>query len=176
MCKYGRTAGNLKPLSREGCLDVKVLNRHGLSAISVCDDPLLFFQMLFPLMSPSKSEVDDKHQMPYFSNGAKLTKIYALSKGGGIGIGKDWKPCYVSDLVKWTAVPGNPRILSYQWKKGNTRYDPVICNGIECHCWLDIKRFLKPNMNYEEKPWWTLMGTTILVQSLITFSNVWSTT
>jgi hypothetical protein len=157
--RRGATPGNLKPLSRAGCLDVDVLKRHGLTAIRVRDDPLFFFQMLFPIMSPSESGVDHDHRMPYFSNVAMLTNLYASSKGGGIGIGNDWKPCSVKELVKWTAVPirhgaleGSPGMLRYRWNRGDARFDPVISDGIERRRWLDIKRYFKLNMNYEERP------------------------
>ena len=157
--RMGATPGNLKPLSRAGCLDVDVLKRHGLTAIRVRDDPLFFFQMLFPIMSPSESGVDRDHRMPFFFNVAMLTNLYASSKGGGIGIGNDWKPCSVKELVRWTAVPirhgaleGSPGMLRYRWNQGDARFDPVISDGIERRRWLDIKRYFKLNMNYEERP------------------------
>ena len=88
-----------------------------------------------------------------------LTNLYASSKGGGIGIGNDWKPCSVKELVRWTAVPirhgaleGSPGMLRYRWNQGDARFDPVISDGIERRRWLDIKRYFKLNMNYEERP------------------------
>jgi len=44
-------------------------------------------------------------------------------------------------------------MLSHRWKEGDVRYDPVIRNGIERRRWLNIKRFFKLNMNYEEPSW-----------------------
>ncbi len=61
------TRENLKPSSRQGCLDVNVLTKHGLTAGRVANDPLWFLQMLFPLCQPQNSTVDDDQRIPFFT-------------------------------------------------------------------------------------------------------------
>ena len=155
--RKGATSENLKPLSRRGCLDVDVLKRHGLTANRVRSDPMFFFQMLFPLMSPGESNVEDDHRMPYFSNVAMLTNLYASSKSTGIGIGHDWLPCSVKDMVKWTAIPirhgaleGSPGALKFRWAEKDARNDSAIMNCMTESRWLAIKRYFKLNLNFEE--------------------------
>jgi hypothetical protein len=155
--RAGATATNLKPLSRCGCLDVEVLKRHGLTAERVRTDPMFFFQMLFPLMSPGESGVENDHRMPYFSNVAMLTNLYASSMSTGIGIGHEWQPCSVKEMVKWTAIPirhgameGGPGSLKYRWAQKDARCDSDIMDCITEQRWLAIKRYFKLNCNYEE--------------------------
>ena len=64
---YARTGavyGNLKPESQKGCLDVNLLKKHGLTAARVLNDPMFFYQMLFPFCNPVESGIDDDHRMP----------------------------------------------------------------------------------------------------------------
>lgn len=153
----GATENNLKPLSRRGSLDAEVLKRHGLTAERVRCDPMFFFQMLFPLMSPSESGVENDHRMPYFSNVAMLTNLYASSMSTGIGIGHEWQPCSVKEIVKWTAIPirhgaleGSPGTLKYRWAENDARLDSDIVNCMTEARWLAIKRYFKLNNNFEE--------------------------
>jgi hypothetical protein len=157
--RVGATSSNLKPLSRKGCLDVNVLKRHGLTAERVRSDPMFFFQLLFPLMSPAESGVEDDHRMPYFSNVTMLTNLYASSKASGIGIGHEWLPCSVKDMVKWTGIPirhgaleGTPATLKYRWAEHDARHDSEISNCMTEQRWLLIKRYFKLNLNFEEVP------------------------
>ena len=51
--------GNLKLLNRKGSLDADVLQKHGLTTDWMMNDPLFFYQLLFPFCDPSKSEVEN---------------------------------------------------------------------------------------------------------------------
>ena len=53
------TQQNLKPQERKGCLDVKLLKRHGLTASRVKNDPIFFYQMLFPICHPDESGIEN---------------------------------------------------------------------------------------------------------------------
>ena len=71
--------GNMKPPSRKGSLDADVLLKHGLSADRMKDDPLFFYQMLFPICDPNKTGILNDDRMPYFSVAAVCTNIYAAT-------------------------------------------------------------------------------------------------
>ena len=95
--------------------------------------------------------------MPYFSNVAICTNIYACMKGGGIGLGHLWTPVSVMDMVHWMAVPirhgaleGNPGTLLLRWKIGDARADQQIYDSMSKGRWEQIKRYFKLNVNYEE--------------------------
>lgn len=155
--RIGASRDELKPQSRKGCLDVDVLTKHGLTSSRVAEDPLFFLQMLLPIMSPSDSGVDGDHRMPYYSNAAVLTNMYASSKGVGIGIGHEWKPCTIKDMVRWSAVPirhgaleGSPGTLKYRWVKKDDRFRDEFNNSITYSRYLEIKRYFKLNFNHEE--------------------------
>ena len=75
----------------------------------------------------------------------------------GIGIGHEWQPCSVKEMVKWTAIPikhgaweGRPGTLKYRWAQNDARCDSDIMNCMTEHRWLQIKRYFKLNCNYEE--------------------------
>ena len=126
---YARTGaefGNLKPKSRKGCLDVDVLKKHGLMAARVRNDPMFFYQMIFPFCDPSESGVTNDHRMPYFSNATVCTNMYACWKGAGSGYGQEFPPVSIPELIKWTGVPicngaldGKPSTLLHHWKEGD---------------------------------------------------------
>jgi hypothetical protein len=61
----GARFGDLKPDTRQGCLDTNVLRKHGLNADRMRNDPLFFYQLLFPFCAPSDSGVADDHRMPF---------------------------------------------------------------------------------------------------------------
>jgi hypothetical protein len=95
--------------------------------------------------------------MPYFSNVAMLTNLYASSMSTGIGIGHEWQPCSVKEMVKWTAIPirhgameGGPGSLKYRWAQNDPRCDSDITDCMTEQRWLAIKRYFKLNCNYEE--------------------------
>jgi hypothetical protein len=91
---------NLRPESRLGSLDVNVLNKHGCNADCIRDDPLFFYQLLFPFCPPDMSKVEGDCCMPYFSHVAMFTNIYASTCGGGIGMGHSWSNVMVPELVR----------------------------------------------------------------------------
>jgi len=134
-----------------------VLKHHGLTAECVHTDPMFFFQMLFPLMLPCESGVENDHHMPYFTNVAMLTNLYASSMCTGIGIGHEWQPCSMKEMVKWTAIPikhgaleGRPGTLKYRCARNDARCDSAIMDCMTEHRWLPIKRNFKLNCNYKE--------------------------
>jgi len=153
------TRENLKPSSRQGCLDVDVLRKHGLTADRVANDPLWFFQMLFPFCQPSSSTITDDNRMPFFTQVAWYTHIYAAEKGASLGFGHKWVPPDVADLVRWVGIPirhgsldGKPGTLSCRFKKTDPRYDECIANVMTLSRFLQLKRYMKLNNNSVEKP------------------------
>jgi len=156
--RSGAAFGNLKPASRMGCLDVDILKKHGLTAERVCNDPMFFYQLLFPICAPQDSGIDDDHRMPYFSNTTVFTNMYAFSKGAGTGYGHDFTPVSISELVQWTAIPirngaldGRPSTLKHRWKNTNgARYDPVLAKSMTYQRWRQIKRYFKLSMGLME--------------------------
>ena len=96
--------------------------------------------------------------MPYFSNIAICTNIYACTKGAGIGLGKKWTPVTVAEMVRWTAVPirhgaleGNPGTILLRWRTDDARLDAEIVRSITRERWQHIKHYFKLNVNFEEK-------------------------
>ena len=157
--RSGAIEGNLKPQSRGGFLDVDVLTKHGLTADRVKRDPLFFLQMLLPIMPPSDSDIANDHRIPYFSNAAIFSNIYANKMGLGIGIGHDWKSVSIEEMVRWTAVPirhgaleGSPGMLRFRWKDGDARGSKEIQDGITHARYLQIKQNFKLNDNADEIP------------------------
>lgn len=75
--------GNLKPILQKGSLDVNCLKKHGLTPTWLQNNPMFFYQMLFPLCDPSELGVVDDHRMPYFSNVTVFINMYAYWKGEG---------------------------------------------------------------------------------------------
>lgn len=155
----GAVFGNLKPVSRMGCLDVDTLKRHGLTSERVRNDPMFFYQLLFPICAPQESGIEGDHRMPYFSNTTVFTNMYAFSKGAGTGYGHEFNPVSIAELVHWTAIPirngaldGRPSTLKHRWKETNgARYDPVLAKSMTYQRWRQIKRYFKLSMGLMEK-------------------------
>ena len=146
--------GNLKPESRKGRLDVDILKKHGLNATRMKDDPLFFYQMLFPIADPKHSTIDGDGRMPYFSMASVCTNVYAAASGAGSGVGHDWVGVTAPELVKWTACPirngaldGKPATLTARWKRDDPRYDSYTAENISQTRFKMIKRFFKMNNN-----------------------------
>jgi len=100
----GATRETLKPVSRHGCLDVDVLKKHGLTAERVRNDPLWFFQMIFPLCQTKNSTISGDNRIPFFTQVTWYTHIYAAEKGASLGFGHSWVPPDVVEMVRWTAI------------------------------------------------------------------------
>ena len=89
--RTGATKADLKPESRRGSLDGDCLKKHGLTADRMKNnDPLFFFQLLFPMQNPSMTGIENDGRMAYFSQVSICTNVYASANGGGSGIGHDW--------------------------------------------------------------------------------------
>ena len=147
--------GNLKPKSRAGYLDADTLRKHGLSSERMKDDPLFFFQLLFPINDPSNSGIEDDNRMPYFTHASMCTNIYAAARGGGSGVGHDWANANVVELVNWTGIPiyngaldGHGGSINARWDKSDARFDPIISASMTKTRFRDIKRNFKLNNNY----------------------------
>jgi hypothetical protein len=156
--RTGVLLGNLKPGSRKGCLDVKVLRHHGLTPDQVHNNPMFFHRMLFPFCNLSESGVESDHRMPYFSNVSVFTNMYVMWKGAGSRYGHDLAPVVIPELVHWTAVPlrngasdGKIATLFHCWKEDDPRYNPVIANNIQKQQWWQIKQYIKLSMGIKEK-------------------------
>ena len=157
--RHGATQQDLKPANRKGSLDVDVLKKHGCNADRVRDDPLFFYQLLFPFSPPESSGIVDDSRMPYYSHVAILTNVYASISGGGSGMGHDWSNVTVPELVHWTGVPirhgaldGKPGTTFSRWNEHDPRYDSAIADVMTIERWKSIKRFFKLNNNLISKP------------------------
>jgi hypothetical protein len=152
------TQQDLKPDSRKGSLDANILRKHGCDADRVRDDPLFFYQLLFPFCPPESSGIEDDSRMPYHSHVAIFTNIYASISGGGSGMGHDWRNVTVPELVHWTGVPirhgsldGKPGTTFSRWNKHDPRYDSAIADVMTIERWKSIKRYFKLNNNLLSK-------------------------
>ena len=157
--RVGATKEDIKPASRQGCLDVDILKKHGLTAERVRNDPLWFFQMLFPLFHTNNSPVESDNRIPFFTQMTWYTHIYAAERGASLGFGHQWVPPDVAEMVKWTAVPirhgsldGSPGSLNCRWKRNDPRYDGVLAEAMQYSRYRQIKRYMKLNNNATEKP------------------------
>ena len=147
--------GDLKPSSRNGCLDVDALRRYGVAADRLIDqDALLFFQMIFPICDPTSSGIDNDNRMPYFTHAAICTNIYAASNGAGSGVGHDWKNVNVPELVRWTGIPiyngaldGKAGSINSRWDRNDARFDPEVVASMTKTRFKEVKRNLKLNNN-----------------------------
>ncbi len=149
--------GNLKPDSRKGCLDVVVLKLLGMNKDRL-DDPLFFYQLLFPLCEPSKSGIAGDKRMPYHTQTAAYTNIYAATEGGGVGYGHDWKPVSVTEMIKWEGIPirhgandGKPGTHHARWMATDSRHDAIIADNFNYSRYLEVKRMFKLSNNEKEK-------------------------
>jgi hypothetical protein len=129
---------NLKPESCRGSLDVNVLKKHGCDGMRVRDDPLFFYQLLFPFCDPDLNQIEDDCCMPYYSHMANCTNMYAATSGSGIGMGHAWKGVTVPEIVQWTGVPichgaldGKPGTISSRWDSLDPHYDSVTDNAMK---------------------------------------------
>jgi hypothetical protein len=97
--------------------------------------------------------------MPYYSNLAIFTNVYASTCGAGSGMGHDWRNVTVPELVHWAGVPirhgsldGNPGTMFSRWDVNDPRYDATIAESIVRERWKIIKRFFKLNNNLIAAP------------------------
>jgi hypothetical protein len=157
--RNGATRLDLKPASRMGCLDVDVLKKHGLTSTRMKNDPMFFYQLLFPFCNPTESGIADDHRMPYFSNTVGFTNMYAYWKGAGSGYGHEFPPVSIPEMVHWTGVPvrngaldGKQSTLQYRWDKTDPRYDSVTYDSIAHQQWREIKRYFKLSVGILETP------------------------
>ena len=148
---------NMKQPGRKGCLDASVLLKHGLDSNRMKDDPLFFYQLLFPICDPKQSGIANDLRMPYFTISTMCTNIYAATSGAGAGTGHDWVPVTPPELLRWTAVPvrngaldGRPSTLHHRWSKGDPRFCPYVDNCMSISRWKHIKRFFKLNNNLND--------------------------
>ena len=158
--RTGATKADLKPESRKGSLDGDCLKKHGLTSDRMKkNDPLFFFQLLFPMQNPSLTGIENDQRMAYFSQVSICTNVYASAHGGGSGIGHDWVRTSEMEMIRWTGIPlrhgacdGKPGTIASRWDKRDPRYDPVIAtSGITVSRFKEIKRYFKLNNNYVEK-------------------------
>jgi hypothetical protein len=122
-----------------------VLKKHGCTADRVRDDPFFFYQLLFTLSPPESSGIEDDSRMPYFSQVAILTNVYASISGGGSGMGREWRNVTVPELVHWTCVPiqhgaldGKADTIFAHWNADDPCYDSAIAESMTCECWKSI--------------------------------------
>ncbi len=43
--------------------------------------------------------------MPYYSSLVQFTNVYATMSESGAGIGHEWKPTTIDEVVHWSGVP-----------------------------------------------------------------------
>lgn len=148
---------NLMPASRKGCLDVAELKKQGMNKERL-NDPLFFYQLLFPLCEPSKSGIAGDKRMPYHTQTAAHTNTYAATVGGGVGYGHQWKPVSVFEMVKWEGISirhgsldGKPGTHYARWMSEDKRHDSVIADNFNYSRYLEVKRMFKLNNNDREK-------------------------
>jgi hypothetical protein len=71
--RTGAAKGNMKPTSRRGILDIDRLKAHGLTKEIAWNDPMFFWQLLFPIADPSVSGVANDTRIPYISHATACT-------------------------------------------------------------------------------------------------------
>ena len=153
--RVGAKYGDIRPKSRRGNLDVRELTKQGLTATRVKDDPLFFFQLLFPICDPTKSGIADDGRMPFFTHARMCTNTYAFGeKGWGGAYGHDFKPTNEVELVKWLgatvrhgARKGGPGSLHTRWDVNDPDYDEIIASNITASRFKEIKPVWKLNNN-----------------------------
>ena len=62
-------------------------------------DALFFFQVLWPMCHPYKSEIFNDPRVPYFTSVESFTNICKFSTGQGGSYEHKWKNVFVADLV-----------------------------------------------------------------------------
>ena len=145
-------------MNRKGSFDADVLHNYGLTADRMKNDPLFCYQLLFPFCNPSKSEVENDNQMPYFTFASICMNVYAAAQGDGSGIGHDRRSFNVVELVHSTGVPiwngaldGKPIMLNARWNSKDAGYDQYIDDSMSKSRWKQLKRYFKLNNNLQDK-------------------------
>ena len=96
-----------------GWLDVDVLKKHGCNDECVKNDTMLFYTMLYPICPPtgiqeqksvSANDINGDTRVPYYSCLVQFTNIYASMSESGAGLGHEWKPTTIDDIVHWSGV------------------------------------------------------------------------
>ena len=153
--RTGAAKGNMKPTSRRGILDIDRLKAHGLTKEIAWNDPMFFWQLLFPIADPSVSGVANDTRIPYISHATACTNGYSGYEGGGSdAAGHKFEQVTEAEMVHWTAVPirhgaydGKAGSIYRRWDRDDLRYDTTIAKAMTKTRWTAIKRYFKLNNN-----------------------------
>lgn len=103
--RRGATTSNLFPKEMEGCLDVNVLKRLGLTKERItCVDALFFYQLLLPICDPSKSGIADDPRIAYYTDVEKFTNASKHITGQGVSYGHKWKVTSAGELLQFDGI------------------------------------------------------------------------
>ena len=104
------------------------------------------------------STVEGDNRMPFFTQVAWYTHIYAAEKGASLGFGHKWEPPDVAEIVRWIGIPirhgsldGQPGTLGTRFKKSDPQYDECIALAMTHRRSLQLKWYIKLNNNSTEK-------------------------
>ena len=67
-------------------------------------DALFFFQVLWPMRHPSKSDIVNDPRVTYFTSVGSFTNIYKFITGLGGSYGHEWKNVAVAELVQFNRI------------------------------------------------------------------------
>jgi hypothetical protein len=95
--------------------------------------------------------------MPYYSCLFQSTNVYAIMSESGVGLGHEWKPTTIDEIVHWPGVAtchgsldGRPHTTHARWRPNDPHFDPVIADSISKSQWVMIKKYFKLNNNLAE--------------------------
>ena len=104
-----RSGGNRQipfPNSRKGCLDYALLKKMGLTKTRlVKKDAFFFWQLLFPICDPLRSDIPDDPRLPFYSKVETWSNGYAASSLGLFGsYGHEFKPIMSTELLHFDMI------------------------------------------------------------------------
>ena len=149
--RHDAKVDNLFPKERRSMLDVNLLKRLGLDETRVKNcDALFFWQLILPIVDPSKSGVKDDPRSAFYTPVAQFSNLYRLQTGIGNGYGHDcdeekgyeyvrFDECLVQDGVRG----GGDGAMYRRWNSKSPSYDGKMENSLTLHRWFQLKRMFK---------------------------------
>ena len=152
----GATPENLFASDCKGSLDGEMLKKLGLTRKRMEEvDALFFYQLLLPICTPQKSDVDGDWRRGYYEEVTKLTSLYALlneldtgAYGHHVKLFELWEMVHFDGVVLQDGVQGRSNgALANRWLEGAGTFDSTIVNTITHRRWL-----LSGNQKYRGFP------------------------
>ena len=109
-----------------------------------------FWQLLFPICDPAKSNIKDDPRIPFYSAVENWSLTYAANQGLFGTYGHEFKPVTSKELLHFDmavirdgVLGGMSGAIYRRWKNDDSAYDREIASTITHTRWLQLKRVYK---------------------------------